>query len=326
MKLHFFICLIPFILFSCTSKAENIVSKKELRRNKSACTVQSAIAVSKQAQRKAVEEYALSLPAEQKIAQLFLVNIEGNTSYKPVEKASSIDSLSYSSAEKKESASKTPLVPGGCLLFSYNIANTPAKLRSFTLSIRRYCIAHGIVPPYTALDQEGGDVNRLRGITSPLPSEQEVASTMTPDRAYELYHAQGIQMQKLGIDMNLAPVSEAATNLNEQFLGTRSFGSLSSVVSFGTACVNGYENAGVASVLKHFPGNSDTDPHTGLPEIKVTEDELRSVLIAPFVRLSSLEPEALLMSHARVSCLDPQTTGLSFKEVGERYDTGEYEV
>lgn len=295
MKFRFAFFLTVLLAVSCSSKKERLMTQRELRRNRSAAQVQKMIDESCAAQKKAIEDFIDSLPPDQKISQLFLVNIEGNKSYVPVENAFSL------------SCKNEPLVPGGCLLFSYNIAKTPAQLLSFTESIADYCRERSIVPPYTALDQEGGIVNRLRGITEPLDSEQGIAETLTPQQAYAVYSEQAKKMRGLLLDMNLAPVAEISSPLNSSFLQTRSFGSLSKAVSYSKAAVCAYENNGVASVIKHFPGNSDTDPHSGLPEIHVTENQMNTMLVAPFAQIIPLAPEAVLMSHARVAALDGKT-------------------
>jgi beta-N-acetylhexosaminidase len=310
MKFRFALFLTVLLTVSCSSKMERLMTQRELRRNRSAAQVQKMIDESCAAQKKAIEDFIDSLPQDQKISQLFLVNIEGNKSYAPVENAFSLSSVVFQKdTDKKKSASckNEPLVPGGCLLFSYNIAKTPAQLLSFTESIADYCRERSIVPPYTALDQEGGIVNRLRGITEPLDSEQGIAETLTPQQAYAVYSEQAKKMSSFLLDMNLAPVAEISTPLNSSFLQTRSFGSLSKAVSYSKAAVCAYENNGVASVIKHFPGNSDTDPHSGLPEIHVTENQMNTMLVAPFAQIIPLAPEAVLMSHARVSALDGKT-------------------
>ena len=78
------------------------------------------------------------------------------------------------------------------------------------------------------------------------------------------------------------------------------------VRSYGTACVNAFENRGIATVIKHFPGNTNTDPHSGLPEIKLSEDELNELLV-PFSQICRAEPKGVLMSHARTSCIDSES-------------------
>ena len=103
--------------------------------------------------------------------------------------------------------------------------------------------------------------------------------------------------------MNLAPVVEVCTPDNSDFLDGRSFGDAAQVLSYGTACINGYENNGIATVLKHFPGNTNTDPHTGLPEITLSEEDLKKS-IESFHQLVQYQPAAVLMSHARTSAID----------------------
>lgn len=310
MKFRCIIFLSALLAVSCSSKEERLMTQRELRRNKSASQVQKMIDESLAAQKKAVADFVDSLPSDQKISQLFLVNIEGNKSYVPVENSSSLSSvINKKGTDRKQSASfkNEPLVPGGCLLFSYNIAKTPEQILLFTESIAVYCRERNIVPPYTALDQEGGIVNRLRGITEPLDSEQSIAETLTPEQAYTVYSGQAKTMRRLLLDMNLAPVAEISTPLNSSFLQTRSFGSMQKAVAYSKASVCAYENNGVASVIKHFPGNSDTDPHSGLPEIHVTENQMNTMLVAPFSQIIPIGPEAVLMSHARVDALDGKT-------------------
>ena len=106
--------------------------------------------------------------------------------------------------------------------------------------------------------------------------------------------------------MNLAPVIEVCTDDNRDFLDGRSFGDAEKVSTYGRACVLAYENNGIAAVIKHFPGNTNTDPHTGFPEITLPQDELDQ-LLRPFKDVCDYKPCGVLMSHARTSCRDPKT-------------------
>lgn len=173
----------------------------------------------------------------------------------------------------------------------------------FTDSIEQYCRQNNIIPPLIALDHEGGSVNRLRTVNAPLPSAKDVAQRLTPADAYALYSLQARQMKLLGFTMNLAPVAEVCTDDNRSFLDDRSFGTAEDVITFGRTAINAYENNGIAAVLKHFPGNSNTDPHSSLPEIHATSEDLEK-MIAPFAALLALHPAAVLMSHARALAAD----------------------
>lgn len=244
------------------------------------------------AKENAIDLFVASMTDDIKLSQLFLVNIEGNQKFRSVEKKSELSG--------PFSSDSSPLVPGGVLLFSYNISKDPLETAQFIKSIRDFYIENGIVPPYVAVDQEGGLVNRLRGLTSPLWSQKQVAANFSAERAEDLYSFQARQMAQLGIHMNLAPVVEVENASNSAFLDTRTFGSLENVLAYGKAEISGFEDNGIATVLKHFPGNSGTDPHTGLPELKLTFSELKDEYFAPFEKLLP-SASAVLMSHARIS-------------------------
>lgn len=238
-----------------------------------------------------IKDFVLSLPEVQRYSQLFLVNLEGNSEYIPVEYTPDGDLL----------------VPGGYIFFSYNIADTPQKVADFTASVQEYCTKETGVPVYLTLDQEGGDVSRLRGITSPLPSASAVAKNMTAEEARELYSLQGKQMAELGFHLNLAPVAEPATEENKNFLGTRSFGSAQQVLDYCQSFIAGFQQEQVGTVVKHFPGNTNVDPHSGLPEIPLSEEELTRQYLNLFKSVLEEKPWGILMSHARTAAYDKDT-------------------
>ena len=223
----------------------------------------------------------------------FFVNVERNKTFHSVENV----------PDDFGQDLKKPLVPGGILLFSYNISKDPLETYEFIKSIHDFYIQNNLVPPFVAVDQEGGDVNRLRGLTRPLPSQKKIAGTLSLDEASKLYSAQARQMKNLGIHLNLAPVVEVENEANSEFLGTRTFGNLEKVLSYGKTEISSYEENQIATSLKHFPGNSSTDPHSGLPEILVSKSELENDYILPFKSLLPFS-SAVLMSHARIKISD----------------------
>lgn len=103
--------------------------------------------------------------------------------------------------------------------------------------------------------------------------------------------------------MNIAPVIEISTNFNNEFLSDRSFGNYNQVVNYGRACINAYETNKIATVVKHFPGNTNTDPHVGLPVIELSKDELEDFILS-FKTLLEYNPTSILMSHAISSAID----------------------
>lgn len=284
--------LFTLLLTSCTDKQ----TKKEIRNHNHALITNQYVIEKQKEYNLKFEKLIESLTLEQKIAQLFIENLEGNTQFRSYETVGVMNGTS----------DKTPLVAGGYLFFSFNIAENREKMQAFTKSIRDYCVENNVIPPYLAVDQEGGWVTRLKKLNDKLPSNQDVAKNYSVNQAYELYARQALQMSDLGFHMNLAPVIEVCTEDNADFLDGRSYGSYSEVINYGRTCINAYENNNIATVVKHFPGNTNTDPHTGLPEITLSKKELEDS-IQSFREILKYNPSSILMSHARTSAIDSGT-------------------
>ena len=277
------------LLTSCTDKQ----SKKEIKKHAAAVEIQTYINQITNDRNAELERYVEEMSLEQKIAQLFIENLEGCTIFRSYETVGAMNGT----------ADDTPLIAGGYIFFSYNIADTREQMHNYISSIREYCERYDNIQPYLCVDQEGGWVSRLKKLNPKLPSNEQVAKECDISEAYKLYSKQAAAMKELGFDMNLAPVVEVCTEDNKEFLDGRSFGDFFQVEQYGRACINAYENNGIATVLKHFPGNTNTDPHTGLPEITLSKQELEKT-IESFRSLVRYEPAAVLMSHARTSAID----------------------
>ena len=299
--------ILIFIIFSSTffiscKKEKNMLDKDETFSLEEKISVEERISVEESISveerevdkiRELAKEYVSNLSLEERISQLFMENLEGNSTFRTFETLGKINGSNDS----------TPLIAGGYIFFSYNIAETSDLMKDFINSIRLYCRKNSLIQPYLAVDVEGGDVNRLRKITSPLPSNLKVSKNYSLGQAFELYRNEAREMKELGFNMNLAPVAEILTEDNSSFIQERSFGDSYTVLNYASVCIKAYENESIATVLKHFPGNSNIDPHTSLPEINLSYEELEKSLVA-FKRLIRKNPTAVLMSHARACAID----------------------
>ncbi|MBO5825479.1 MAG: glycoside hydrolase family 3 protein [Treponema sp.] len=298
MKKYYIVtlCICVSIFFVSCNNIKKKITQKELFQHQSATQVNSYVQNVLKQKKQAVENFVNSLSLEDQISQLFIENLVGNTQFVPVEKLSD-----FSTSVLDDSF----VVPGGFLFFSYNLGETAEQTIDFISSIHKYCKQNNKIPPFLAIDQEGGLVNRLKNLCGPLPSAQRVSENLSLEQTYELYKLQSLQMKLLGFDMNLAPVMEICTDDNKVFLNGRSFGDLNQVCNYGKTCVNAYQQNGIDTVIKHFPGNTNTDPHSGLPEIQATKQELE-LLIQPFIHVLKEKPAGILMSHARTKAIDSQ--------------------
>jgi beta-N-acetylhexosaminidase len=134
----------------------------------------------------------------------------------------------------------------------------------------------------------------------------------------------GAEIAALGVTMNLAPVAEALTDENRDFLGSRSYGPDPAFTAEAAAAfMLGMKAAGVACVLKHFPGNAGTDPHLATPVFTGGTLELQTA-VAPFATLLdpasallSVVPSAVMVSHIVVPAWDASLNA-SLSEVAMR--------
>lgn len=240
------------------------------------------------------DEVLRTLSEQAAASQVFLVNIEGDTRFRAV-----------------ESRGGRPLLPGGVLLFSYNIADTYDGVRGFCSSILEYYSENGEPAPYIAVDHEGGAVNRLRGIVAALPSEEDVAERFTLEEAASLYTEQARALRGLGITVNLAPVAEPRLPFNSAFLGDRSFGTRGDAIAYSKVCIHAYEGEGVAAFVKHFPGNGASDPHAAESTVDLPRGDIARDAVEPFAGVLAARPSGVIMSHTRFPAYDDKSATLS---------------
>ncbi len=151
-----------------------------------------------------------------------------------------------------------------------------------------------------AIDQEGGEVARLRGPQFDTTGQRSIA---TEDEAYALGRTRGQELSQLGITMNFAPVLDTATEPSS-FLYNRVFPD--NVVALATALSRGHLDATVTPVAKHFPGHPDTshDSHLTLPSVPITSAE-RNDFIKPFAEyIEKAKPAALMTAHVAFPAID----------------------
>lgn len=173
--------------------------------------------------------------------------------------------------------------------------------------------AAGAVPPFLAVDQEGGRVQRLAPLIGKQPSAREMGATMSVEEVRELAARTGRAMIELGLDMDLAPVADVSDAPAGTVIGDRAFsGDPVKVAAYAGAYADGLRSAGVVPVLKHFPGlgsatgNTDNEPATTPPL-----DQLRATDLVPYRSLLQ-QPVGVMMATADVPGLtDGEAAGLS---------------
>jgi len=206
---------------------------------------------------------------------------------------------------------------GGIMLFRYNLDTDNDAIRDLIAEAAAITAAETAIPPFVAIDHEGGTVNRFRRGVADLPPAgfyRELAQNRGRDSV--LAHitsdsfVAGRVINDLGITMNLAPVAEYLNDENREFLDDRSYGPDPSFTAAAAAAfIAGMEQAGILCVVKHFPGSAGTDPHL-YPSVLKGDKAALAELSAPVASLicgnQTPAARALMVSHAAVPAWDSE--------------------
>jgi beta-N-acetylhexosaminidase len=192
---------------------------------------------------------------------------------------------------------------GGVIFFARNVGQ-PSDVAELTSFIKRLAGR----PLFLALDQEGGQVSRLRQGFTEIPPMRAVGVSGSAALAREVGELIGREVRAVGFDMNYAPVLDIDTNPDNPIIAARSFGRTPELVSeLGVALAQGLESAGVAACGKHFPGHGDTsqDSHLELPRLPHSLERLEQVELKPFAAAVKAGIPSMMTAHVIFEPLDP---------------------
>jgi beta-N-acetylhexosaminidase len=226
-----------------------------------------------------ISEQILSLPIEKKIGQLFFIGLPG----------ADIDETSAKLLEE--------ISPGGICLFARNIREAE-QTRALLDDIR----SRLKVLPFLSVDQEGGLVDRLKRLLTPMPAANLLR---TKQDAETLARIIAEALLTLGFNMDFAPVVDVIDETRSRpnnGLYSRGFGtSASEAAELAGQFLSTLQENGCLGCLKHFPGlgASKVDSHAELPAVELTDNELSGTDLAPYREIfSSQSPGAIMIAHA----------------------------
>lgn len=169
----------------------------------------------------------------------------------------------------------------------------PAGLRDDLAAVARA----GTVPTLVAADEEGGTVQRLGDVIGALPSAATMG-TWEDSRIRETARRHGERMRALGVPMALSPVADLAVPGAYIASLDRAFASdPDRVAAAVTAWGDGMRQAGVAPVVKHWPGHGHAeDSHVRGARIPPYDDLLGADLV-PFAAALDAGVPAVMVGH-----------------------------
>ena len=190
-------------------------------------------------------------------------------------------------------------------------APTAAVVSSLTGTVS--AATTGGLPLFVATDQEGGYVQVLSGpgfstIPTALVQASSGAAKLRTDAA-----AWGKELRSVGVNVNLAPVLDTVTS--PEFAPSnapighfqREYGYDPRNVSLlGNAFADGMKDAGVAPVVKHFPGLGRVVPNTDVSSnVRDTATTRDDPALEPFHTAIKAGTRWVMVSNAYYDKIDP---------------------
>lgn len=235
---------------------------------------------------------------EQKIAQMLLVGFRGLT----------LDQSNYIVRDITEYRI------GGVILFDRDAVlktygrniTSPQQLQALTASLR----ALSATPLFIAVDQEGGNVCRLReqyGFPATVTA-QYLGTLNNPVVTRICADSIGATLAENGININFAPVVDLNVNPDSPAIGRleRSFSADPAIVSnHARIFVETHDKRRVATCFKHFPGHGSAmnDSHLGFVDVTNTWTEVEQ---EPYRTLISEGNARMVMTaHVFNRTIDP---------------------
>jgi len=193
--------------------------------------------------------------------------------------------------------------PAGVLVFRRDFGDL-ADLRRLTARLRELARPLRLL---VAMDEEGGFVSQLRGHLTVPPNAALLARGAEPGDLEWAARVTGHRLRALGVDWVFAPVADVNALPANPVIGPRAYGVESGTAARGVAeVVRGFQAAGVACCLKHFPGHGSTalDSHLALPTCAADRVTLERHDLEPF--RAGLAAPAVMTAHVLYPALDAE--------------------
>lgn len=182
----------------------------------------------------------------------------------------------------------------------------PAETAEFLNSLQKL----SKLPLIISVDQEGGtrsDVNRNNAMV--YSSHMCFGVADDENLTYEVSKATAKEFKSMGINQIQSPICDVFRYPGRQTMKAATFGeNPENVAKHAVAMKRGFNDGGVLSMGKHFPGYGSiaTDAHKGTAHITKSVKELESEDIIPFKAIIDDKVDGIMSGHVIVDEIDPK--------------------
>ncbi len=237
------------------------------------------------AQRKWVDSLYNGMSVDQRVGQLFMVDL-------------------FSSDPKEKIDKVRALVKDyhiGGVIFSKGGPLRQAKLTNELQQSAK-------TPLLIAMDAEWGLAMRLDS-TYAFPWNMTLGAIQDNRIVEKVGERIGLHCKRLGVHINFGPVVDINVNPANPIIGNRSFGEdKQNVTDKSIAFLKGMQKAGIIGSAKHFPGHGDTDKdsHKTLPTLDFTLDRLNNIEMYPYKPIINAGIASIMVAHLNVPAMVPE--------------------
>ncbi|MQA79284.1 MAG: beta-hexosaminidase [Streptosporangiales bacterium] len=206
----------------------------------------------------------------------------------------------------------------GAIVMSPNItdARQVKRLNDGLAAAARKSSANTDLPMIIGIDQEGGIVQRVKDGATTFPPARTIGKTGRPGNARQLAFDNGTELRAMGFTLDFAPVADVG--FDSPAIGSRAYAAgPKAAAAMTTAAVDGYREAGIVPVVKHFPGHGSAggDSHEELPAVTRSTAQLKRIDLVPFRAAIADRVPAVLSGHLDVRAVDPGTASSVSRKV-----------
>jgi beta-N-acetylhexosaminidase len=179
------------------------------------------------------------------------------------------------------------------------------SLAAFTTSIKRN--SANAIQPFIAIDAEFGAAQRVVNIEH-FPTQLTLGANNDAELTGEIAKYVAAECKELGVNMVFGPVAEVLHETGDDALNFRSYGSnINRVIPHLTATISAYEEAGVLSILKHYPGYTlaGSHPHKTIQSINLSATEVANET-KTFIAGFNMKASGVMVGHVNYKALDAE--------------------
>lgn len=292
---------------SATSEMQSGTKPEQAASNQAAQATSSADSADQQAPQssasnidQAVQQKLASMSLEEKVAQMFIPHAESL--------CSDGSTLLYVDDDVKSNLATYPV--GGISILDPNFTD-PDQALTLTSELQKASQEATGLDLLLCIDEEGGTVARL-GMDPAFPVNDPgdmrvIGDSGNTQAAYDAAKTIGTYVKEYGCNVDFAPVADT-DNPSGGTMYQRSFGSDYNVVaSMVEQQVRGFQDAGVMSCAKHFPGIGAAvgDSHEVSITTSKTLEQMLAEDLVPFQAAIDAGVPMVMIGH--ISC--PNITG-----------------